>query len=128
MLRGAGRPVRATSVGEGTEDGRTEAETPETTGGDPFDAVDPRLNVFALANGMDLVRDAGKRRLEWFTDGLERGIVIEVDGPGAFRVEVQAWRTGASEISERATVGGHLSAEDLGQILASAIEAANDLS
>ena len=29
----------------------------------PFDAIDPRLNMFALANGMDLSKGEGYRRL-----------------------------------------------------------------
>ena len=93
---------------------------------DAFEAIDPRLNVFALANGMDLTKEAGSRRLEWFTDGLERGIVIEVREDG-FRVGVASWRTGSTEIVREASVGGALSSDDVMGILDSSIEAANRL-
>lgn len=95
-------------------------------GGGAFEAIDPRLNVFALANGMDLTKGAGTRRLEWFTDGLERGILVEVEDAG-FRVGVLSWRTGSTEIVKQASVGGALSAEDVMGILDSAIETANQL-
>ena len=51
-----------------------------------FDAIDPKLTVFALANGMDLKKGDDHRRVEWFTEGFERGILIEVDAPGSFRL------------------------------------------
>jgi hypothetical protein len=95
-------------------------------GGGAFEAIDPRLNVFALANGMDLTKGAGTRRLEWFTDGLERGILVEVEDTG-FRVGVLSWRTGSTEIVKQASVGGALSAEDVMGVLDSAIETANRL-
>jgi hypothetical protein len=44
-----------------------------------FEAVDPKLNVFALANGMDLTKSDDSRSLEWFTEGLERSLPIEPD-------------------------------------------------
>lgn len=31
-----------------------------------FDALDPRMTVFALANGIDMEKGDGYRRLEWF--------------------------------------------------------------
>ena len=96
-------------------------------GGDPFEAIDPRLNVFALANGMDLSKGSGFRRLEWFTEGLERGILIEADGDDGFRLGVLTWPTGSTEISAQASVGGDLSGEDLIGQLQTAIDAANEL-
>jgi hypothetical protein len=92
-----------------------------------FEALDPKLNVFALANGMDLNKGADFRRLEWFTEGLERGILIEPAGAGVFTVSVVSWRTGSSEIGKRASVGGGLSAPDVVGVLTPAIEAANKL-
>ncbi len=95
-------------------------------GGGAFEAIDPQLNVYALANGMDLTKEPGSRRLEWFTEGLERGILIEEQGAG-FSVGVLWWKTGSTEIIRQASVGGSLSAEDVMGVLDSAIEAANRL-
>ena len=92
-----------------------------------FESIDPKLNVFALANGMDLAKDPGQRRLEWFTEGLERAIVIEKDGDSAFRVAVVSWRTGSKEITGRAPVGEAIPASELMALLDPAIETANGL-
>lgn len=97
------------------------------TGEDRFDAIDARLNVFALANGMDLTKDADFRRLEWFTEGLERGILIEAGDDGAFRVHVLSWPSGSAEIRGRASLGDGLSEAELAGLLPSAIDAANEL-
>jgi len=105
----------------------SDAERPGTTGGGPFEGIDPKLNVFALANGMDLSKRPERRRLEWFTEGLERGIVIEAEEGGRFRIHVESWRTGSEEVESRASVGGGLSVADLTSILQSAIEQANGL-
>lgn len=96
-------------------------------GHDPFEVIDPKLNVFALANGMDLGRGAQYRRLEWFTEGFERGILIEQDTQGAFRLEVLSWPTGSEEIRSRTEVAAGLSPEALIQALEPAIETANGL-
>ena len=100
---------------------------PGAMGGDPFEAIDPRLNVFALANGMDLNKGSGFRRLEWFTEGLERGILIEADGDGGFRLGVLSWPTGSTEITARTLVGSGLTGEDVIGRLQTAIDAANEL-
>ncbi len=92
-----------------------------------FEAIDPKLNVFALANGMDLIKGPDFRRLEWFTEGLERGILIESDGDGALRLGVLSWPTGSTEISARAAAGEGLSGEELITSLQTAIDAANKL-
>lgn len=34
-------------------------------GQEAFDDVDPMLNMFVLANGMDLAKSEGYHRLEW---------------------------------------------------------------
>ena len=94
--------------------------------GGAFEEIDPRLNVFALANGMDLTKQPGARRLEWFTEGLERGILIEEQEAG-FSVGVVSWETGSTDIAREASVGGALSADDVMGILDSAIDAANRL-
>ncbi len=100
---------------------------PGAHGGEVFAAIDPKLNVFALANGMDLSKGSGFRRLEWFTEGLERGILIEADGDDGFRLGVLSWPTGSTEFGAPASVGEGLSGEDLIGQLQTAIEAANEL-
>ena len=100
---------------------------PDANAGGPFEAIDPKLNVFALANGMDLTKGPDHRRLEWFTEGQERGILVEIEDGGAFRVGVLTWATGSGEIRSQAAVGGGLSAADVIGLLAPAIETANKL-
>jgi hypothetical protein len=95
---------------------------------DVFDPIDPRLTVFALANGMDLAKGEGYRRLEWFTEGLERGILIESSNDARYDVKVLCWRTGSGEEVSGASVGEGLSAEDVTGGLLDAIETANGLS
>lgn len=92
-----------------------------------FDAIDARLNIFALANGMDLSKGPGFRRLEWFTEGKERGILIEPDGDGSFRAKAITWSTGSDEIRDGASIGDGLSAQELVKRLDQAIETANGL-
>jgi hypothetical protein len=66
--------------------------TQDTTGrGNPFDAVDASLTIFALANGMDLVREPAARRLEWYRDGLDRGILLEAGPDGRLQATALAW-------------------------------------
>jgi len=98
-----------------------------SSGGGLFDGIDPRLNVFALANGMDLAKGPDFRRLEWFTEGKERGILIEPDGEASFRARAITWATGSQEIRGGAEIGDGLSAEDLVKQLSDAIETANGL-
>lgn len=100
---------------------------PEAEGGEPFEAIDPRLNVFALANGMDLTRGPDFRRLEWFTEGLERGILIAAQPGGSFRIKVISWQTGSTELRGQTDLGDGLSADDLGGMLEGAIDSANRL-
>lgn len=47
---------------------------------EPLLDLDPHLNIFALANGLDLLKNetgAPSRTVEWFRDGLERRVRIE---------------------------------------------------
>jgi hypothetical protein len=97
------------------------------TGGGPFDAVDPKLTVFALANGLDLTKDTTSRRLEWFTDGFERGIVVEAGPSGGFEVHAMCWPTGSEEVRARAAVARCASVEELVRALSAAIDTANGL-
>jgi hypothetical protein len=100
-------------------------------GGDFFVDVDAALTVFALANGTDLSKGPGYRRLEWFSEGLERAILLE-PGTGSadearFSVKVLAWRSGhASELSEEVVEDG-VAADFLSSVLSGAIDLANAL-
>ena len=80
-----------------------ERETGDTAGpgGEGREArladVDPELNIFALANGMDLFRNRARpaeRTLEWYREGLDRRIhlLAEEDPSGGVRcrMEVEA--------------------------------------
>lgn len=93
----------------------------------PFGEIDPTLNVFALANGMDLKKDPAARRLEWYSDGCERGIVISVQDAERFRVDVAMWSRGSEEAEERTELASELAASDVTRLLHSAIDAANGL-
>lgn len=97
------------------------------SGGGHFDAIDSNLTVFALANGVDLYRGDGHRRLEWFTEGLERGILIEARGSGRFRVLARTWRSGAPDSRAEVPVAEELGVDELKKVLADAIEVANEL-
>lgn len=103
----------------------TEAGRPEGT---PFETLDPRLTVYALANGMDLAKGPGYRRLEWFAEGLERGIMIEAQPDGTLNVDVLCWKTGQTEHLATANVRSDVTAGDAGGLLDPAIEQANALS
>ena len=50
--------------------------------GGAFGVLDPRLTIYALANGMDLAKETTARRLEWYYEGSERGIAIEATDQG----------------------------------------------
>lgn len=96
-----------------------------------FGAVDPKLTIYALANGMDLVKDEGMRRLEWYRDGRERGIVVEATAEGALRLTAQAWSQ--DDASARVAVpqgpphAPEALAKNLSALLGQALEAANGL-
>lgn len=98
----------------------------------PFEVVGPKLNVFALANGMDLAKDdPGRRVLSWYREGLERGIVIEADASGALAIAAAAWKTNDEASRVSAPVRDGMSDEELanslGTVLEAAMEAANKL-
>jgi hypothetical protein len=62
-----------------------------------FRDIDGDLNIFALANGLDLKKNESggpDRTLEWFRDGLDRRIVIATaaGGSAGYDVRVEAWR------------------------------------
>lgn len=97
------------------------------TGGGPFDAIDSNLTVFALANGLDLEKGGEFRRLEWFSEGLERCIVIAADGSGDFSVAVRCWRSGRPETATESAVAEGLSVDEIRKALPGAIDTANEL-
>ena len=106
--------------------GMTEGSHPGSGGGG-FDSIDPRLTMFALANGMDLAKGEDYRRLEWFTEGLERGILIRTDPEGTFGLTVMSWQTGNSEERKEAAGSEGLAPDDVFPALNDAIETANSL-
>lgn len=95
--------------------------------GGPFGAIDSKLNVFALANGMDLSKGDGYRRLEWFTEGLERGILVEASALEMFRVTVLSWRTGVAESRKETVQRDAVPIGEISGVLTEAIDAANGL-
>ena len=72
-----------------------------------FGDVDAKLNIYALANGMDLVKRDAARELEWYKDGRDRGILVELSEGGRLTVSATAIidrredGTGLMEIVER---------------------------
>lgn len=68
-------------------------EAHPSAGENGFERIDPKLNMFALANGMDLIKSDRARRLTWFTGGLERGLDITLGDGGNFVVTGSAWPT-----------------------------------
>ena len=94
---------------------------------DAFEAIDPKLTMFALANGMDLSKGAEYRRLEWFSEGLERGILIRPADGGAFDVDVMAWRNGQPEQVTAQSAAEGTAADVVTSILVEAIDTANAL-
>ena len=105
----------------------TEGSTAGDEGASPFESIDPRLNVFALANGMDLSKGENFRRLQGFSEGHERGILVEVDGDQTFQVSVLSWPSGSVEDRKQSRLGTGLSTRDLSLALSGAIDAANGL-
>jgi len=100
-------------------------------GDGPFGALDPKLNIFALANGMDLVKETSSRRLGWYREGLERGILVEARTDGTLDVTAMCWKTHDMASARRAPQRTGVSAEslvaELSTLLESALEAANCL-
>ena len=111
-----------------TADGR---EREEATDRGPFDGIDPTLTIFALANGMDLDKNGGVRRLEWYRDGHDRGILLTAAPDGTVSVTAQAWKRGDEASVRRAPVREHVPPDELAGSLTSllerGLEAANGL-
>lgn len=100
-------------------------------GGTVFEVLDPRLTIYALANGMDLVRIPEGRRLEWYRDGRDRGILIADAGSGSVSVQAVTWKRSDpdSDRSEPHTplIDAEELASSLSAVLDGALEAANRL-
>ena len=90
-----------------------------------FEAVDAKLTVYALANGMDLIKGEGFRRLEWYLDRMDRGILVSVTPAGALEVTAMAW-SGDVETARKETVGDPILSEDLVAELTAALDNAID--
>lgn len=111
-----------------TADGRDRGDE---IGTGPFEGIDPRLTIFALANGMDLNKNGGVRRLEWYRDGHDRGILLSPAADGTISVSAQAWKRGDEASLRRTPVKEHVPAGELAESLTSllerGLEAANTL-
>jgi hypothetical protein len=119
--------LRPRGVGEpGTEEGMMREAEGSATGGS-FGGLDAKLTVFALANGVDLAKGEGYRRLEWFTEGLERGILLEPCAEAACRIVVMAWKTGKAERLNDHVFADEVAIDEVPRMLDDAIEAANGL-
>lgn len=101
----------------------------------PLLEIDSELNIFSLANGLDLLKnrsDAPDRVLEWYRDGMERRIVIRVEGPERLSVSVGAsTKRGGVRRAALVPLGDAVSPAELKErlrpTLAEGIEAANSL-
>src|SRR5262245_18192124 len=93
--------------------------------------VDRKLNVFALANGMDLERRGEARVLGWFRDGLERSVRLEPgESEGTWAVRAVAapdGRTRAGEVVRtlESALGVDQVVARFKELLAGAMDAAN---
>jgi hypothetical protein len=94
----------------------------EGVGAGPFDGIDPTLTIFALANGMDLNKNGGVRRLEWYRDGHDRGILLTAAPDGTISVTAQAWKRGDEGSLRRAPVNERVSPDELAGSLTSLLE------
>ncbi len=105
----------------------------EVPGGDEnlLVALDSDLNIFALANGMDLHRNRGStpdRVFEWFHDGLDRFIHVDPAGPDALAISVSAeGQVDGVRCRTRVVAEPSVSPDDLRAHLARTIEIANAL-
>ena len=97
------------------------------SGNSAFEAIDPKLTMFALANGVDLSKSDEHRRLEWYSDGFERGIVIELTDDGTFDIGVFKWTSGGADSATPVALHVGVATDDVMHHLDPAVEAANGL-
>jgi hypothetical protein len=93
-------------------------------GGATFEVLGPKLTIYALANGMDLTKQAAVRRLEWYHDGQERGIAIEATGAGMVSIRALAWTRDATGTEQSHPYRSDMPAEQLGNDLSTILEGA----
>ena len=94
--------------------------------GGVFAAIAAKLTVFALANGVDLAKSEDHRRLEWYSDGFERGILVATDGAG-FGLALLKWKSGQADDAEPHPFRDGVPAGEVRKLLDEAINAANAL-
>jgi hypothetical protein len=95
-----------------------------------FGTVDAKLTVYALANGMDLIKGEDFRRLEWYLDGMDRGILVSVTSTGAIEVSAMAWSGDVAAARSEGVIDAIAPEDlvaDLTGVLGGAIERANAL-
>jgi hypothetical protein len=73
---------------------------------------------------MDLVKSVGERRLEWYRDGRERGIVLRGLGPSSVSVAAVAWKHGDPASLEHSPQHTSAVPGDIARNLASSLEGA----
>jgi hypothetical protein len=102
-------------------------------GGAVLREIDSDLNIFALANGLDLYRDPGGGRarvLEWYRDGMERRIHLtpssEQSGTVDLAVGALARREGV-KIELRRPFQAGVATSRLRTVLPQAIDGGNAL-
>jgi hypothetical protein len=92
-----------------------------------FGSIDPKLTMFALANGVDLSKSDVHRRLEWYSDGFERGILIELTDEGTFDIGVFKWTSGGADSATPVALHVGVGADEVVKHLDPAVESANGL-
>jgi hypothetical protein len=104
----------------------------DTPGAAVLREIEASLNIFALANGLDLIRNPGgahARILEWYRDGMERRIYVMPSAAspgGALDVEVGAVaRKDGGKTELRQAFRAAVAPGELKAALPEAIEAAN---
>lgn len=114
--------------------GFEEEDRGRRAGEEPLLGIDSELNIFALANGVDLLRnvsDDPDRILEWYREGMERRIVIRASGSGRYAITVSASRGRGGEARMTTRSLAEITAadlrNDLRQFLSDGIERANEL-
>lgn len=92
-----------------------------------FEPIDGMLNIFALANGVDLYRSDASRRFIWFMGGHERALDVGLTEGGGFTVTASAWPTDRAVEARTVTVAEGVTPSEITATLEGGIEAANSL-
>ena len=102
---------------------------------DVLNTLDSELNIFALANGMELIRDRSgspDRVLTWYSDGAERQIIVTAHAAqpeGAVDVRVGVGGGGLDHRPPEATESFRegIAPGELRKLLEEAVTSANNL-